>query len=242
MYPIGENKQFEAGIRISEDDDITDYKVFENIDSEIIEDLDQSNIFQYKEQINALYSQYGVKVEDKYSFLIGLRVENTVKDINQLTTQEFINKNETGLFPTFNFGFELDENETLTFGYNRRIRRPWSRFINPFPSKTSPINIFRGNPDLNPTYSNNIDIGYLKRFESSFTVNTSAYFQKSTNSINTIIEDTGEFAEINYNLFIDEINMIFNKKIKTGKFGADMQIDFENDGPVTIIIDSKNKV
>ena len=52
----------------------------------------------------------------------------------------------------------------------------------------------------------------------------------------------GEFAESNYNLFVDEISMIFNKKIKTGKFGADMQIDFENDGPVTIIIDSKNKV
>ena len=66
VYPIGENKQFEAGIRISEDDDITDYKVFENINSEIIEDLNQSNVFQYKEQINALYAQYGVKFEDKY--------------------------------------------------------------------------------------------------------------------------------------------------------------------------------
>ena len=197
VYPIGENKQFEAGIRISEDDDITDYKVFENIDSEMIEDLDQSNVFQYKEQINALYTQYGVKVEDKYSFLLGLRLENTVKDISQLTTQEFINKNETGLFPTFNFGLELDENETLTFGYNRRIRRPWSRFINPFPSKTSPINIFRGNPDLNPTYSNNIDIGYLKRFESSFTINTSAYFQKSTDTYNFINEETGETVSLN---------------------------------------------
>ena len=197
VYPVGENKQFEAGIRISEDDDITDYKVFENIDSEIIEDLDQSNIFQYKEQINALYTQYGVKVEDKYSFLLGLRVENTVKDINQLTSQEFINKNETGLFPTFNFGLEITEEETLTFGYNRRIRRPWSRFINPFPSKTSPINIFRGNPDLNPTYSNNIDIGYLKRFESSFTINTSAYFQKSTDTYNFINEETGETVSLN---------------------------------------------
>ena len=197
VYPVGENKQFEAGIRISEDDDITDYKVFENIDSEIIEDLDQSNIFQYKEQINALYTQYGVKVEDKYSFLLGLRVENTVKDIKQLTTQEFINKNETGLFPTFNFGLEITEEETLTFGYNRRIRRPWSRFINPFPSKTSPINIFRGNPDLNPTYSNNIDIGYLKRFESSFTINTSAYFQKSTDTYNFINEETGETVSLN---------------------------------------------
>ena len=197
VYPIGENKQLEAGIRISEDDDITDYKVFKNINSEITEDFDQSNVFQYKEQINSLYTQYGVKVEDKYSFLLGLRVENTVKDINQLTTQDFTNKNETGLFPTFNFGLEISDDETLTFGYNRRIRRPWSRFINPFPSKTSPLNIFRGNPNLNPTYSNNIDIGYLKRFESSFTINTSAYFQRSTNTFNFINEETGETVILN---------------------------------------------
>ena len=121
-----------------------------------VEDLNQSNLFQYKERISALYTQYGVKVEDKYSFLVGLRLENTNKDINQLTIEDFTNKNETGLFPTFNFGLEISEDETLTFGYNRRIRRPWSRFINPFPTKVSPINIFRGNPNLDPTYSNNI--------------------------------------------------------------------------------------
>ena len=197
VLPIGENKQFEAGIRISNEDDITDYKVFDNVNGNFIEDLNQSNLFQYKEKISAVYTQYGVKVEDKYSFLFGLRVENTLKNVNQLTIQDFTKIDDTGLFPTFNFGLEMSENETLTFGYNRRIRRPWSRFVNPFPTKISPILIWRGNPYLDPTYSNNLDIGYLKRFESSFTVNTSAYFQKSTNSINTIIEDTGEFAEIN---------------------------------------------
>ena len=197
VFPIGENKQFEAGIRISNEDDITDYRVFDNVNGGFIEDLNQSNLFQYKEKISAVYTQYGVKVEDKYSFLFGLRVENTLKNVNQLTIQDFTKIDDTGLFPTFNFGLEISENETLTFGYNRRIRRPWSRFVNPFPTKISPILIWRGNPYLDPTYSNNLDIGYLKRFESSFTVNTSAYFQKSTNSINTIIEDTGEFAEIN---------------------------------------------
>ena len=197
VLPIGENKQFEAGIRISNEDDITDYRVFDNVNGGFVEDLNQSNLFQYKEKISAFYTQYGVKVEDKYSFLFGLRVENTLKNVNQLTIQDFTNIDDTGLFPTFNFGLEISENETLTFGYNRRIRRPWSRFVNPFPTKISPILIWRGNPYLDPTYSNNLDIGYLKRFESSFTVNTSAYFQKSTNSINTIIEDTGEFAEIN---------------------------------------------
>jgi hypothetical protein len=197
VNPIGENKQFEAGFRISQDDNITDYRVFDNENNVLTEDLNQSNLFQYKEQINAFYTQYGVKVEDKYSFLIGLRLENTVKDINQLTIQDFTNKNETGLFPTFNFGLEISENETLTFGYNRRIRRPWSRSINPFPTKISPINIYRGNPDLDPTYSNNIDFGYLKKYKSSFTINTSAYYQKATNTFNYIVEETGETAEIN---------------------------------------------
>lgn len=197
VNPIGENRQFEAGFRISQDDDITDYRVYDYENLIPVEDLNQSNLFQYKERISALYTQYGVKVEDKYSFLVGLRLENTNKDINQLTIEDFTNKNETGLFPTFNFGLEISEDETLTFGYNRRIRRPWSRFINPFPTKVSPINIFRGNPNLDPTYSNNIDFGYLKRYKSSFTINTSAYYQKSTNTFNFISEQTGETAEIN---------------------------------------------
>ena len=197
VLPIGENRQFEAGIRIESEDDITDYKVFDNIDNVFVEDLNQSNLFQYKEQISALYTQYGVKVDEKYSFLLGLRLENTLKNVNQLTIQDFTKIDDTGLFPTFNFGLEFGDDETLTFGYNRRIRRPWSRFINPFPTKISPILIWQGNPYLDPTYSNNLDLGYVKKYESSFTVNTSAYFQKSTNSINTIIEETGQFANIN---------------------------------------------
>ena len=147
-----------------------------------IEDLDQSNLFQYKERISAIYTQYGFKSNDKFSFLFGLRVENTLKNINQLTIQDFTEINDTGLFPTFNFGLEITENETVTFGYNRRVRRPWSRFVNPFPTKISPILIWRGNPYLNPTYSNNLDLGYLKRFKSSF--NKYLFiFPKSLNSI-----------------------------------------------------------
>lgn len=38
-----------------------------------------------------------------------------------------------------------------------------------------------------------------------------------------------------------EKDLVSNKKIQTGKFGADMQLSLINDGPVTIIIDSKNR-
>lgn len=44
-----------------------------------------------------------------------------------------------------------------------------------------------------------------------------------------------------YESFINEMEYQINKKAQTGKFGADMQVSLINDGPVTIIIDSKNR-
>lgn len=44
-----------------------------------------------------------------------------------------------------------------------------------------------------------------------------------------------------YNQFVSCLSETMNKNIATGEFGADMKIELLNDGPVTIIIDSKNK-
>jgi len=44
-----------------------------------------------------------------------------------------------------------------------------------------------------------------------------------------------------YQEFISSLEKELNKKVKTGEFGANMQIKLINDGPVTIIIDSKNR-
>lgn len=44
-----------------------------------------------------------------------------------------------------------------------------------------------------------------------------------------------------YESFVKQLSTDINKEIKTGEFGAHMQIDLLNDGPVTIIIDTKNK-
>ena len=45
-----------------------------------------------------------------------------------------------------------------------------------------------------------------------------------------------------YNKFIKQIESDLGKKVQTGEFGADMKVALTNDGPVTIIIDTKNKV
>lgn len=44
-----------------------------------------------------------------------------------------------------------------------------------------------------------------------------------------------------YESFIKEMEVELGKKVQTGQFGADMKVSLVNDGPVTIIIDTKNK-
>lgn len=44
-----------------------------------------------------------------------------------------------------------------------------------------------------------------------------------------------------YEKFCGEVEILLGKNVKTGEFGADMQVSLINDGPVTIWIDSKNK-
>jgi D-tyrosyl-tRNA(Tyr) deacylase len=45
-----------------------------------------------------------------------------------------------------------------------------------------------------------------------------------------------------YEAFIDQVNLQVIRPVKTGVFGADMKVSLINDGPVTIVIDTKNKV
>jgi D-tyrosyl-tRNA(Tyr) deacylase len=45
-----------------------------------------------------------------------------------------------------------------------------------------------------------------------------------------------------YKQFVKQFEIDINKKVQTGEFGADMKVELLNDGPVTIIIDSQNKV
>lgn len=44
-----------------------------------------------------------------------------------------------------------------------------------------------------------------------------------------------------YKQFIESFEVRINKKIGTGEFGADMKVELLNDGPVTILMDSKNR-
>jgi len=197
VLPIGENSQFEAGYRGNFDTTATDFNVsiLDQTTGIFVNNANLTNRLNFKQYINAFYTQYGSKF-NKFSVLLGLRLENTRITIDQPTTGDLSKKDFTGLFPTVNLNYEFSEKESLTLGYARRLRRPRGFFLNPFPSRNSVTNFFQGNPDLNPSYSGQFDLGYLKRF-GKFTLNASTYYSHATDSFSFISFDTGETANVN---------------------------------------------
>ena len=73
---------------------------------------------------------------------------------------------------------------------------------------------------------------------SQFTLHAST---KKGNRPSYIKASKPEFAIPMYENFVKSLEKEFNKKAQTGIFGADMKVSLLNDGPVTILIDSKNK-
>ncbi|SOS49215.1 conserved exported hypothetical protein [Tenacibaculum dicentrarchi] len=181
VLPIGENSQFEVGHKATYQDLSSDFKV-NILDSE--DDFDPSNAITFKQNVYAFYSQYGSKI-NKFSYLLGLRTEITDIDLNVLTTNQESTKKYTEWFPTVNLGYELNDNENLSLGYSRRLRRPRHWLLNPFETRSSATSVFRGNPDLNPTFTNSLDLGYNTKIR-KFNLGASVYYQHSTDIVQPI--------------------------------------------------------
>ncbi|MGG8496878.1 TonB-dependent receptor domain-containing protein [Tenacibaculum sp. TC6] len=182
ILPIGEQSQLELGHKADLQDLTSDFKV-RNSDGQPF-NFDPSNAIDFKQYIYAYYAQFGSKI-DKFSYLLGLRAEYTDVDLKVINTGEFSDKNYTQWFPTINLGYEFNESDNLTLGYARRLRRPRHWFLNPFETRSSNTSVFKGNPDLNPTYTSSFDLGYTTKIYKVM-LNSSLYYQYSTDIISPI--------------------------------------------------------
>ena len=82
------------------------------------------------------------------------------------------------------------------------------------------------------------DVGGEALIVSQFTLHAST---KKGNRPSYVKAARPEHAIPLYEYFIQKMNLELPEKVKSGVFGADMKIQLLNDGPVTIMIDSKNK-
>lgn len=198
VLPFGANKksQFEAGYRGTIDENDNDFTMGTlDTSGNLIVDNNFTNRFIFDQYINAFYSQLGTKF-GKWNFMGGLRYEHTKITSLLINTNENYSKNYGGLFPSVYLGYEFSEEEQVSVSYSRRLRRPNSRFINPFVSRSSNTNLFSGNPDIDPTYTNAFDVSYLKKWD-KISLNTSLYYNHSTEVFEMISLETGDFITVN---------------------------------------------
>ncbi|MXN89951.1 TonB-dependent receptor [Flavobacterium sp. Sd200] len=192
VLPIGEKSRFEAGYRGSFTSMKTDAVAETLVDGEYVNNTNYSNFLEYKEKVNALYTQYGSKA-GKFSYLVGLRWEDSNIDVNVLTTGSFNNKRYNNFFPSAFLSYEFSQSSNVSLSYSRRINRPRGRFLNPFSGLQSNINIFRGNPDINPSKTHAIDLGYLKKWD-KLTLSTSAYLNITDDTFQFVRQQNGDYV------------------------------------------------
>ena len=133
---------------------------------------------EYKEKVNALYTQYGFKVS-KFSFLFGVRYENSNIEVNRVSANDYTTKKYQNFFPSAFTTYEINDKTSISLNYSKRISRPRGRQLNPFNNYSSNINIFQGNVNLNPAFTDALDLGFLKRWQ-KVTLNTSLYLNRTS--------------------------------------------------------------
>jgi outer membrane receptor protein involved in Fe transport len=221
--PFNKNKNIELGYRGTLRNYKNIYKVEEFDESisafAVINDLD--DIFEYKESIHAFYATYNA-THDKFSYSIGLRSE--ISDVNIKEENKDVNnsKKYTDLFPSLTIAYEINDDSFLSLNYNRSIDRPTVPQINPFISFADQRFQSIGNQNLNPFYTNYLEILFDQRFK-KVSIATSFFLNYQKDHLLPVIQNTGLLANNG-----DEIFRRIN--INSGDFniiGIDLDITYK---------------
>lgn len=154
-------------------------------------DEEQSNRFQYRENINAAYVNFGWK-NKSWSYQLGLRAEQTRSD-GQLTSRQDlagtqVQRSYLDLFPSGGVTYSLNRKNSFALNYSRRVTRPNYSSLNPFESKIDELSFRRGNPFLQPQYSNSLKLTHTFNYR----LNTSISYTHVSDFFAQITEPEGE--------------------------------------------------
>ena len=151
-------------------------------------DPTQSNEFNYDENTQAIYLNGTKKLNEKWETQLGFRLENTQtegvsKTLNQKNTNSYAK-----LFPTFYLTYTPNEKNAFSINYNKRINRPSYNRLNPFRWYSNPFSYTEGNPFLQPSFSNNLELNYT--FNDNWS--NSIYYSHTDNGFEqiTIVDNT----------------------------------------------------
>lgn len=142
--------------------------------------------FEYDERVNAGYAvlHRGIGRVDAQA---GLRVEHTDREFYLASTDETYPKDYWSFFPSANAALSLDDSRQVRLSYSRRITRPDTRLLNPFPFNEDQRNRFVGNPQLDPEYTNAFELTYQHSLRWG-SVQATPFYRHTENAIRRIRE------------------------------------------------------
>jgi len=144
-----------------------------------------SNSFSFDETVNAVYGvlSHGI---GKVELQGGLRGEYATRNFSLANPTTSYPHNYGSLFPSGVILYKPNDADQLKLSYSRRIRRPGTQELNPFPSFFDVQNVFIGNPKLSPEYTDALELGFSRSGQLG-TVQLSPFYRRTTNVIRVAI-------------------------------------------------------
>lgn len=187
--PIGSNQILEMGAKDIIRRANSDYSYFEDLDGDgnydLVDNQNLTNNLNYNQNIASGYLAYTLNLTKGYSVKAGTRYEYTTIDAYTRTEENIEIPSYGVLVPSLNLSKKLNKGGMIKASYNRRIQRPSIRFLNPNIQSSNQINISQGNPELDPEYTNNYELGY-STFVKGLSLNTTAFVRNTTGSIQQV--------------------------------------------------------
>jgi len=153
---------------------------------------DRSNALELDEQVNAVYAvlSHGV---GPWELQGGLRAEYAGRDFSLADTGENFPHSYASLFPSALVSYKLGERSQVKASYSRRIRRPGSQELNPFPVFFDLQNVFLGDPELDPEYTDAVELGYQYSAQAG-SLQLSPFYRRTTDVIRIVVNTADSVA------------------------------------------------
>ncbi len=187
--PFDDNTKLEAGYAYRYFKSVADYKV-ENYDiyeGYWVNNEEMYNNMTFDLQIHAGYVTFSNSFGKIIDLKAGMRVEYTDRKIYEAVTDSAYTIKRWDYFPTLHLSKSLPFDQQIQLSYSRRINRPHGWDLNPFMQKMDNYTIRKGNPALEPEYTNSFELNYMKEFGKSY-VSVESYYKQTNGKIDRIME------------------------------------------------------
>ena len=182
VYPLANKFKLEIGAKYSDVKTDNDLQAQKQVNGNYVNDTTLTNHFVYTEKIAAAYLNLNKSFE-KTTIQIGLRSEHTDSKGELYTQDQVVHRSYLDFFPGVFINQTINEKNEIGISYGRRIDRPNYEDLNPFIYYIDSYTSGKGNPFLNPQYSNNFEVNYTY----NKTINLSIGYSKTSDVITQLL-------------------------------------------------------